>query len=100
MKDEDFEELKNYKSKMTETKVNFTNQKGTRNANSRLRSSEKTKYDTKLESVNKKWFRAQSINTKSFQVKNKLSEISVIKGSTFDKKSNNISLIEKINKKK
>lgn len=98
MKDEDFEELKNYKSKMAETKINFTNKKDPRNANSRLRSSEKMKETKFVESEGKKWFRAQTINSK-ISVKNKLSDLNVVKPSLYEKK-NNITVIEKNIKKK
>ena len=98
MKDEDFEELKNYKSKPTEIRINNTNIKNTRNSISRLKSTEKS-YDNKLESVNKKIFRAQSSSFKFFQIKNKLSEISE-KKSISEKRSNNISVVVDRNNKK
>jgi hypothetical protein len=98
MKDEDFEELKNYKSKPTEIRINNTNIKNTRNSISRLKSTEKS-YDNKLESVNKKFFRAQSSSFKFFQIKNKLSEISE-KKSISEKRSNNISVVVDRNNKK
>jgi hypothetical protein len=102
MKDKDFEELKNYKSnsKQTEIKINNTNKKGQRNADSRLRSTEKSSFvDNKLDTVNKKFFRAQSSSFKFFQVKNKLIESSAVKNLSTEKK-NNISVVDRFNKKK
>ena len=101
MKDKDFEELKNYKfnSKQTEIKINNTNKKGQRNAESRLRSTEKSFVDNKLDTVNKKFFRAQSSSFKFFQVKNNLIESSAVKNNTTEKK-NNISVVDRFNKKK
>ena len=99
MKDIDFEELKNFKSKQTEIKINNTSKKNQRNANSRLRSTEKSFVDNKLDTVNKKFFRAQSTSFKFFQVKNKLSELSVVKNNITEKK-NNISVVDRFNKKK
>ena len=105
MKDEDFEELKNYKHytrKTTEVKINNTTQKYPRNANSRLRSTEKSFIDTRSgDSVNKKFFRAQSSGIKFFQVKNKLSESTLMKNTNnkSDKKMYNISTVDKTKKK-
>jgi hypothetical protein len=106
MKDKDFEELKNYKSnsKQTEVKINNTNKKNIRHANSRLRSTEKSFVDNKLDTVNKKFFRAQSSSFKFFTVKNKLGELNTLKNSS--EKKNNISVVprkdsyDRFNKKK
>jgi hypothetical protein len=101
MKDETFEEFKNYNRQAKVIKINNTNKKNPTNGNSRLRSTEKFIVDNKLESVNKKFFRAQSSSFKFYQVKNKLSEISLMKNTIISEKKNyNILVIDKNNKKK
>jgi hypothetical protein len=102
MKDEVFEEFKNYKNihRPTIIKINNTNIKNQRNENSRLKSMEKTLYNKNIDSVNNKFFRASSSSFKFYQVKNKLSESSLIKNNISDKKSYNLSVIDRINKKK
>jgi hypothetical protein len=88
MKDEDFEELKNYKSKMIETKINFTNKKDPRNEYSR-KSSEKMKETKLVDSAGKKWSRAQTIIPNSkFSIKNKQSDSNSMRQSWFEKKNN------------
>lgn len=85
MKDKDFEDLLNRKLKPTdikeikeskeskEIKINNTNKKNmNRNAQSRLRSTEKSFLEEKNENVNKKFSRALSSSFKFFQVNNKI----------------------------
>lgn len=97
MRDEDFEELKNYKSYTK--KAEITNQKFPRNANSRLRSTEKSFIDTKSDFVNKKFSRALSSGIKFFQVKNKLSESTLVKNNKSEKKMYNLSVVDRTKKK-
>jgi len=65
MKDKDFKDLKNYKIKPTENKINNTNRKdrNCRTEKSRLKSTDKSINDEKFE-VNKKFSRALSSNFK------------------------------------
>lgn len=98
MKDKDFEELLNHqKLKPTEIKMINTNKKNsvTRNAQSRLRSTEKSFIDDKLEPVNKKFFRAQSSSFKFFQPNNKIKKENEKPSQILERKSTIVKPIKK-----
>ena len=100
MKDKDFEELKKYKSKPTEIKINNSSKKNPRNAHSRLRSIEKSSMDEKLELVNKKYIRAQSSSFKLFQINNNLKREADKTRNPSERKTYNVSVVDKSAKKK